>query len=190
MDLVLFGIQGSGKGTQARLLAERYNMRIFEMGGELREYAKKDTDLGRKIKETLQKGHHVDSEIIFDILNDFLDQHPAEEGIIFDGVPRNHEQEDKFKGIVKKHNRKFIAVNLVMDEERTIKRLLKRAEIENRSDDTYDTIKKRIEIFHQKTQPVIDHYRSQGLVIDVNGDQSIEDVNQAIVSKMQTYLIN
>lgn len=185
MDLALFGIQGSGKGTQAKIIAERYNLINFETGETCRTLAKEDSELGKKIRDIVEHGDLVSTSIIMEIVEHYISKIPSSQGIIFDGLPRNSEQQVAFDAILKKWNRDFLAIRIDLPEEVTIKRLLSRA----RHDDIPEIITNRIKIFIKETSPVIDLYRSQNKIIDINGDQTIENVAIEVESKLDPYFL-
>ncbi len=180
MNLVIFGIQGSGKGTQAKIMTDRYHLANFETGAELRRLAKEDSPLGKKIKKFTESGKLVPAEVIMQILDNFLSHAPHRQRIIFDGIPRNQKQQKAFDRIMRKWKRKFLAINITIPEEETVKRLLLRA----RHDDTPEVIRTRIKIFQKNTSPVIEKYRKNREVIDINGNQSIKKVAAEIAKKL------
>ncbi len=185
MNVVIFGIQGSGKGTQAKIMAERYNLVTFETGEECRRLAKEDSDLGRKIKKIVAGGNLVPAKVILEILDNFLAKVPADKNIIFDGIPRNKKQQKEFDKILKKWKREFVALNIQIPEEETVKRLY----IRGRHDDTAEIIKNRIKIFQRNTTPVIEKYRAQNKVIDINGHQKIDEVAAEIHKKIDHHFL-
>jgi len=180
MDIVLFGIQGSGKGTQANILKERFGYKIFETGAELRKISHENSELGKTVKTILEAGNLVSSEVVIDILNDFLFKCTSEDKIIFDGIPRNTEQQKKFDEIIQKYSRKLVCVEIEIPTEETIKRLTSRG----RHDDTEDAIKNRIQIFKSHIQPIIQVYKEKNQFITVNGNQKIEEVTLELVRKL------
>lgn len=183
MNVVLLGIQGSGKGTQAQIMAERYNLAIFEMGDECRRLAKEDSELGHKIKKYIEQGALVPSQIVIEILDTFLQKTPKEQAVIFDGIPRNQKQQMAFDKLLKKWKRKFIVINIQIPEEETVKRLLTR----KRHDDTPEIIKNRIRIFQKNTHPTIESYRKKDKVIDINGNQTIKNVAAEVATKLDKH---
>lgn len=184
MDLIIFGIQGSGKGTQAKILAEKHKMKIFEAGAQCRKLAEEDSELGKKVKSIIDNGELIPQEIIITLLDQFLSQVSETDKIIYDGVPRNDGQYHSFDQIIQKWNRDVIAIHIELPEEETIKRLLLRA----RNDDKPEIIKHRIDIFIKETTPIIDIYKSLNKVISINGNQSIENVATEIENKIAKYL--
>ena len=177
MDIVLFGIQGSGKGTQARKLAEEFGYILFETGGALRAIAATDSDLGRQVKEIIDSGHHVSPEIVMDVVKAVVKGCPKDKPIIFDGIPRNMDQMEPFNQVLAGGGREFRCIEIHVDEEAAVQRILKRAEIEGRADDaSEEKIRLRMQLFHEKTEPVIEAYRAKGVVVDVDGEGDVEKV--------------
>lgn len=183
MNLILFGIQGSGKGTQAQIIAQKYHLKIFETGAALRQLATEDSELGHKIRNLVEQGNLVPTNIILEIIENFLTKLPADQDIIIDGFPRNLEQKEKFDQLMKKHQREFRAINIMIPQQETIKRLLARG----RHDDVPDIIKKRVRIFLQETTPIIEQYHNEEKIIDIDGFQTIENVSQEIFSKIHKF---
>lgn len=184
-DLILVGRQGSGKGTQGKILAETQGYKIFETGGELRRLAKSDSELGKKIKFIIESGELVSNEVIMEIVEDFLSSIDLETPVIFDGVPRFEQQRITLEEELKKAGREFQVLEIEISTEEAFKRLIKRAELEGRADDTPEVIQKRIDIFEAETAPMLEIWREQGRVISVNGEQDIEDVTKEMLVKLE-----
>lgn len=184
-DLIFIGIQGSGKGTQAKLLAEKEGYQIFETGGALRKMATEDSPLGQKVKSITQRGDLVPNEIVMDIVENFIQKIQNDTPIIFDGIPRSEEQRISLENLLRKKKRDFLALEVRLSEAEAIKRLLKRAEIEGRADDNLETIKKRIHNFYQHTQPLLEAWKDQGRLKVIDGEQSIEKVSDDIFESVQ-----
>ncbi|MBM3227369.1 nucleoside monophosphate kinase [Candidatus Peribacteria bacterium] len=183
MDIVLFGIQGSGKGTQAKKLAAECGYTLFETGGALRSIAATDTDLGRKVQAVIDAGHHVSPEIVMDVLTAAVAACPKDRPMIFDGIPRNMDQMKPFNQVLQGAGRTFRCIEIHVDEEGAIQRILKRAVIEGRNDDaSEESIRRRMQLFHEKTEPVIDVYRTEGIVMDIDGEGSVEEVYERMKS--------
>jgi len=183
-DLILVGIQGSGKGTQGKLLAEKYGYKIFETGGALRAIAKGDSDLGRKVKEITERGDLVPNEIVMEIVEHFFSEISSDTPVIFDGIPRSNEQRISLEKLLETHNREFQALEVRLSDEEALARLLKRAEIEGRADDNLESIKKRIQNFYTHTQPLLDSWKQSNRLISVNGEQSIEFVTAEMLTAL------
>lgn len=185
MDLVLFGIQGSGKGTQAKRLAEEQGYAIFETGAELRKIAASGTELGRTISSYIDHGHHAPHEIVMQVVQTAVEGYPAAQKLLFDGIPRNLEQMTAFNTLMQEVGRTFTCIELVIDEEKAIERIKQRALEQGRADDASEEfIRRRIALFHEKTQPVIDGYAAQGKVTKVNGEGTVDEVYERILEAL------
>src|SRR5579883_1600694 len=177
MDIVLFGIQGSGKGTLGKVVAEKYGLVIFETGGELRKLSQENSELARKVKSIIEAGHLVPNEVVMEIIENFMNKLPAGKNVLFDGIPRKMVQAESFDTLMKKHNRDILGILVEVPEEVVIKRLMSRRICENcktvypasytkeacekcggklvtRSDDNPESIKTRIKAYHDETMPV------------------------------------
>lgn len=177
MDLILFGIQGSGKGTQAKKIAEEFDYDIFEAGGELRAIAASGSDLGNTVKSYIDQGELVPHEIIISVVKEAISKRDADQKILFDGIPRDENQMQDFDGIMQELGREFRCIQIELDLEEGVQRILKRAEIEGRTDDaSEDTIRKRMNTFEEKTMPVIQSYEERGRLTKVDGMGSVEDI--------------
>ena len=182
MNLILLGIQGSGKGTQARLL-EEYGYKIFEPGAQLREIAKQNTPQGKEIKQIIDSGNLVSDKIVCKLAEDFIQKHPNSP-IIFDGIPRNQSQ---FATVIDMFQRKapnFQVLFFELDDQTAIERLQKRAVLENRNDDTPEGIQQRIQIFKKHTYPLLDRFKEICPVITVDASKTIQEVNIETQTKL------
>jgi len=180
-DLVLVGVQGSGKGTQAKFLTQWMGFQIFEMGGALRKVAKENSDLGRQVKEIINRGDLVPTEIVMKIVTDFIENKADHsKPIIWDGIPRSEDQREIFRETLNQENRDFWVIHLMISDELALERLLKRAEIENRSDDKPKVIQKRIAAFHRHTKPLLEKWKEEDRLIEINGEGSPEEVDHRI----------
>ncbi len=205
-DLILFGIQGSGKGTQGRILAEKQGYKVFETGKELRSLVAGGSELGEKIKAIIEAGNLVSDEVVIEIVENYLNSVSPEDVIIFDGIPRKVTQKDLFEEVVKKFDREPLAVLIHLDDEESVTRLSNRwmskatgkiypskekgleecsvEDLYQRADDVPEAIRTRLANYHAETQPVIDWYESDGRLISVEGNQSVEDVTQDLLVKL------
>lgn len=183
-DLILVGIQGSGKGTQAKLLEARYGFLRFETGGALRAISAEDSELGRSVKNKIDNGILVDNETIMDIVADWLSKQDLSKPIMFDGVPRFEEQRQTLEALLEKNGRTFKVLHLEIPDKMSFDRLMARAEIEGRADDNPEAIKKRIQLFHDETKPLLSGWSQRDLVITVDGTGEIEQVTARIVSAL------
>lgn len=186
MDLVLFGIQGSGKGTQAKRLAADFGYEIFEAGGELRKMASEGSVLGNAVKSFIDVGKLVPFEIIMAVLEKAVKAKHKNQKILFDGIPRDTDQKKSFDEIMKKLGRDFRCLHIKLDPEEGVQRILKRAQIEGRADDAKEeTIRKRMNTFTEKTLPVIEAYEKDGKVSTVEGTGSVEEIYERVKRIME-----
>jgi adenylate kinase len=177
MDLVLLGIQGSGKGTQAKRLAAEFGFAIFEAGGQLRAIAASDTPLGATVRSYIDAGNLVPHEIIMEVVRTAIAKYPASQRLLFDGVPRDLDQMRDFDAIMREQNRDFRCVHLLLDSNVGVTRILGRAKAEGRSDDaSEEPIRRRMNIFQEKTMPVIEQYAAKGRVTRVEADHPVDVV--------------
>ncbi len=182
MNLVLLGIQGSGKGTQARLL-EKYGYKIFEPGSQFREIAQQDTIFGKEIKQIIDSGNLVSDKIVCRLAEDFIQKHPNSP-IIFDGIPRNQSQFDTVISMFQKKAPNFQVLFFELDDQTAIERLKKRAVLENRNDDTPEGIQQRIQIFKNHTYPLLDKFKEICPIIRVDASKTIQEVNIETQTKL------
>lgn len=175
-DILFFGIQGSGKGTQAKLLAEREGMIIFETGAELRKVRKEESELGNIVREIIDRGDLVPNEIVMDIVRHFLENTPENARIIFDGIPRSMPQKETFDALLAKKGRQALCLFLDVPEEEVVIRMRERG----REDDTEVVIRKRIENYKNETIPVLRAYEKEGSFVAINGNQLLEAVAEDI----------
>jgi len=181
MNLVFFGIQGSGKGTQAKRLAKEFGYDIFEAGGELRRIAASGSELGEKVKSYIDVGELVPHEIIMKVVEEAIRERPMEQKILFDGIPRDSDQANGFDEIMKTIGREFRCVHILLDAEEAVARILKRAEIEGRADDaSEETVRKRMGTFLGKTMPVIEGYKEKGKVVEIDGQGTVEEIYERV----------
>ncbi|MBT4055685.1 nucleoside monophosphate kinase, partial [Candidatus Peregrinibacteria bacterium] len=126
MDLIFFGMQGAGKGTVGKVVAEKLNLKIFETGGALRVLAQEDSELGKKIKSIIEAGHLVPNEVVMEIVEDFINKLEPGQSVLFDGIPRSIEQAESLNMLLSKHDREYKAVLIDITEETALERLTTR----------------------------------------------------------------
>lgn len=181
MDLVFLGIQGSGKGTQAKRLAEEFGYHLFEAGLELRKLTETDTDTGRAVKSFIDQGNLVPYQFIIDVVRMVTSSLPANTRILFDGIPRDEEQKREFDQMIQEKGRDFRVIHFVLDKETGLKRIHHRAKTEGRKDDLDEAfILKRINWSIEKTEPIVEKYRAQGKVIDVDASGTVDEVYEIL----------
>lgn len=211
MDIVLFGIQGSGKGTLGKAAAQKYGFAYFETGAELRQLSKDGSDLGKKIKEIIEAGHLVPDEIVMEILEHFMKNIPVDQQVIIDGIPRTLAQAKLVEEVIKKMNRDFKGIYVDVPEEIALQRLTTRRVCSNckeiypadfkgenctkcggtlvtRSDDHPEAIKTRIEAYLRETMPVIEKYDSDGKLLSMDGTVNIPEAIEKITQLIETHI--
>lgn len=211
MDIILFGIQGSGKGTQGKILKARYNMAYFETGAELRHLAQEESDLGKKVKEIISSGHLVSNEIVMEIAENFLNNIEDNKNVIWDGIPRKIKQAESLDKLLKNNNRDYKAVILELSKEEALKRLTTRricsdckevypatynkdlcekcnGKLITRHDDNPKSIKTRIQAYLNETTPVIELYDNRNKLLRVGGEGSIPEVSNELFEKLDPIL--
>ncbi len=175
------GAPGAGKGTQAEGIAKRYRVPAISTGEIFRSNVKNQTPLGKQVKAIMEAGEYVPDELTESIVFDRLEAPDAAAGFLLDGFPRTMHQVDALDDYLERHNIALDAVVVLdVDDETLIERLLKRAEIEGRSDDNEETIRNRMRVYNDSTAPLLDHYSEQGLVLDIDGEGSIEEISERI----------
>lgn len=186
MDLLLFGIQGGGKGTQAKKLVERFGFHHFEAGAELRAIIASGSELGKTVSSYVDHGSLVPHQIIMQVMREAVAKVPSETAILFDGIPRDADQQRDFDTIMRESGRVFRCIELTVDEDLAIQRVLRRGREQGRKDDQDEAfIRKRMGWTREKTQPVIEDYRARGIVETVDGEASVDDVHARILAAME-----
>jgi len=174
MKIIFLGVQGSGKSTQAKLAAEKLDLPYIEMGQLFRDKKNDNDEDAEKIRETVDKGNLVPDELATRTLKQRLASHDCINGYVLDGYPRNDAQ---FAALDKDIDRVF---NIKISDEEAIKRLLLRG----RHDDTKESLQKRMEWHHGQTEPLIARFREMGILEDVEGERTIEEITQDIENRM------
>jgi adenylate kinase len=184
-NFILFGPPGSGKGTQSIRIAEKYNLTHISTGDIFRRNIRGKTPLGLKVQGVIEQGELVPDELLIEILEDAIDQTHGSKGFVFDGFPRTVRQANDLNHMLQKRNEKVsLVLALEVNDDEIIQRLLKRAELEGRKDDTRDVIENRIKVYNCQTQPLIDYYGKNGSFTAVNGIGSVDEIFHAICKKI------
>lgn len=185
MRLIILGPPGAGKGTQATRIAEHYGIPAISTGDIFRANIKNQTELGLQVKEILASGGYVSDEITNAIVADRLKQDDATSGFLLDGYPRTPAQVTALDEMLSASDTAIDKVlELVVDDEVVVGRLLKRAELEGRVDDTEEVIRERMAIYHRETQPLSAAYAERGLLVKVDGVGEVDEVAQRIVDAL------
>jgi adenylate kinase len=179
--IFFIGPQGSGKGTQARVLAKKLNFFYWEMGGILREVAASDSELGKKVKNLIDIGVLLTDDQLYEVVDNRLGESAHDVGVIFDGIPRRVAQAEHLMEFLQKQGRKdFVTLFVNLPREESVARLLKRAEIEKRADDTREKIGFRLEQYEKDTLPVLDYLKQHSQFFEIDGSPSVEEVTKNI----------
>lgn len=188
--LIIFGVPGAGKGTQATRIAASLGIPAISTGDIFRYNIKNETALGLQVKEILASGAYVPDEVTNAIVRDRLDQPDAVGGFLLDGYPRTLAQVRELDEMLAAQGTSLDAVlELTVDTEEVIQRLLKRAEIDGRADDTEDVIRHRLKVYNEETAPLAVLYRGRGLLYQVDGMGEMEAVAerlQAVLAALQS----
>ena len=213
LNILLLGLSGSGKGTQAKMLAEKYNLKHLQTGEILRNIVKSGSEFGKRISEIMDRGEFVPYQWILKIAGEEIGKLDENQGVVFEGFSRKLPEVKELCKILAKRNRGLDYVFLIdISDEEAIERLSKRrickkcchlfiagvtidkdetkcslcgGEIYQRSDDTLEGIKKRLAEFKKETTPVIEFFKERGDLIVVNGEQSIEEVFGEIAGRIK-----
>jgi adenylate kinase len=213
MKLVLLGPPGAGKGTQAKMLTERFGIPQISTGDILRAAVKDGTPMGVKAKTFMDAGNLVPDEVVVGIVRERLQRNDCANGFILDGFPRTVAQADALKQTLRSLGKELNAVvSLEVDTEALVERLTGRrtcracgrgfhvkfdppriggkcdscgGELYQRDDDQEETIRKRLEVYHQQTSPLVSYYRGEDLLVTVDGMQEIDSVQERILAELQ-----
>ena len=177
LDLLILGPQGSGKGTQAQRLAAEYGLAHIATGDMLREAMAAGTDLGRRVRPIYDAGQLVPDELMIELIRERLGYPDAAAGFVLDGFPRTLGQAEALDAMLAELGRELAAIlELIVPEQVAIERMLGRAETEGRSDDTPEAIRRRLDLYHELTEPVAEHYRATGKLVGIHGERTIDEV--------------
>ena len=181
-NIVIFGAPGSGKGTQSNKLIEKYGLQHISTGDVLRAEIKNDTELGRTAKQYIDQGQLIPDELMVSILASVYDGFGrGHKGVIFDGFPRTIPQAEALKAMLAERGDKVAAmIELEVPEDELMKRLLLRGQMSGRADDNEETIKKRLVVYHQQTQPLIEWYKKEGVHHHIDGLGELDRIFQDI----------
>jgi adenylate kinase len=177
VNLLVLGPQGAGKGTQAKRISSEYGIPHVSAGDMFRAEQAAGTELGKRVGEIMATGQLVPDELTIAMIENRLKQPDARNGFVLDGFPRNLAQAEALDRMLHSLGRDLDAI-LFFDvpDDVGLERALKRAELEGRQDDTPDVIKKRLEIYHRETEPVIEHYRATGKLVPLHAGGTVEQV--------------
>ena len=186
LDVLLLGVQGSGKGTQAKRIASEYGLAHIATGDMLRAAIASGTPLGQQVRPILEKGELVPDELMIELIRERLEEPDAADGFVLDGFPRTTPQADALDAMLREIGRELTVVfALQVSDEICIERLLRRAREEQRPDDTPEAIRTRLEIYHRETEPLIEHYRTLGVLVPIHADGTPNEVFAEIQATLE-----
>ena len=210
MKIIMLGAPGAGKGTQAKQIADKYSIPHISTGDIFRANIKNGTELGKKAKQYMDQGALVPDELTCDLVMDRIQQDDCKNGFVLDGSPRTIPQAEALDAALEKINEKMdYAIDVDVPDENIVNRMSGRraclncgatyhlisippkvegicdrcgSEIVLRDDDKPETVQKRLKVYHEQTQPLIDYYKNQGILKSVDGTQPMDEVFKAIVT--------
>ena len=179
------GPPGAGKSTQARFVAEHFNVPAISTGDIFRDNVAKGTPLGATAKRFMDAGEYVPDEVTNLVVRNRIDEPDAECGFVLDGYPRTLAQVHELDRMMAVSGHRLdAAVALVVDEDEIVKRLLERARFEGRGDDTEDGIRRRHEVYAERTDPLLGVYRDRGILVEVDGSGEAHEVSSRILDAL------
>ncbi len=177
MNVLLLGPQGSGKGTQAKRIEAEYGIPHIATGEMLRNAIEQVTELGQSVKAIVESGGLVPDDLMIELIRERLDEADTAEGFILDGFPRTAAQADALDTMLSEIGRELsIVFEFQLSDDVAIERLRRRAELENRSDDTPEAIARRLALYHEETEPLVEHYRLHGNLVGIHADHTENEV--------------
>ncbi len=181
MRLIIMGPPGAGKGTQAKFIAEHFKIPAISTGDIFRANVSQGTELGLEAKRYMDAGDYVPDEVTNLMVRNRIDDPDAENGFLLDGYPRTLAQVDELDGMIRHTGHQLDAVVvLTVDQDEIVARLLQRAQVEGRADDTEEVIRRRQEVYLEQTEPLIAVYKSRDLVVEIDGMGEVAEVTQRI----------
>ncbi len=186
LNLILFGPPGSGKGTQASRLVEKYNLKHLSTGDLLRGEVAAQTELGIEAKKKMDAGDLVPDEVVIGMISNALDNNAASvEGFIFDGFPRTTAQAKALDELLSKKGLQIDKLlSLHVSEDEIVGRLLKRAKDQGRLDDTEEVIRNRMKVYRESTSIVADYYADQYKLADIQGEGEMDKITENLCSQI------
>ena len=177
LNVLLLGPQGAGKGTQATRISAEYGIPHIASGEILRGEMAAGTDLGNRVRDVIDRGDLVPDDLMIELIRNRLEQPNTEAGFVLDGFPRTLVQAEALDSILSDIGRSFSVVFALQIPDRVaFERLQRRAQLEGRADDTDEAIQRRLDLYHQATEPLIEHYRTRGRLVPIHGDRRENEV--------------
>ena len=189
LNIVLFGAPGAGKGTQAVMLAKEHDLVHLSTGDILRKELSAGTELGKQAKAFMDKGEFVPDEVVIDMIRSQIEQYPDAKGFIFDGFPRTTAQAEALDRMLNEKGMEITAmIALEVEHNELVNRLMKRGESSGRTDDqSLDVISNRIDVYHQKTKPLISYYHARGKYHPIDGVGEIAEIFERLSGHVKRF---
>jgi adenylate kinase len=191
LNIVIFGAPGSGKGTQSERLIDEYGLHHISTGELLRRHIAEGTELGTVANKYISQGHLIPDDLMIKVLEEVLDSNPelTSKGVIFDGFPRTIDQAGSLNDMLEKRGTKVHAVvGLEVNEDDLIRRMLQRGKESGRADDNIDTIRERLNVYHNQTSPLRDFYIKEGKYHAIDGNGTVDNVFGSIKKSLKEKL--
>lgn len=177
LNIILCGAPGSGKGTQSDLLVKHYGLQHLSTGDVLRKEINTGSELGKQIDALISKGNLVSDDMMYGVIDHYLANLPKDsKGIILDGYPRTVAQAESLTELLQKYKMEAIMIDMLVDEQLLIQRLIERGKVSGRADDNLNTIRHRIAVYHNQTEPIANYYLHHGNYFAINGNHTVEEV--------------
>jgi adenylate kinase len=186
MNILLLGPQGAGKGTQGKLIAAGYGIPHIATGDMLREAMAAGTALGRRVKPIYDAGQLVPDDLMVELIRERLGQPDAAEGFVLDGFPRTMAQAEALDEMLREIGRELdVVFGFQLADAVGRERMLRRAAEEGRPDDTPEAIDRRLRLYHEETEPLIEHYRARGRLVGIHADRTVQEVFREIQQALE-----
>jgi adenylate kinase len=187
VDVVILGPPGAGKGTQAEFISQDASIPHIATGDMIRAAIADGTQLGNEVKAIYDAGDLIPDDLMIEVIRERLSQSDTADGFVLDGFPRTEAQAEALDSMLGDLDRELsLVLDFEVSEEVAVERLLGRAREQGRSDDSPEVVRHRLEVFHQKTEPLIAYYRTRGLLVPIHADRSVGEVSAEVQQVLQT----
>jgi adenylate kinase len=184
--MLIMGPPGAGKGTQAKVIAERLGIPAISTGDIFRQNASQETELGKQAQRYMDAGEYVPDEVTNAMVRDRIAQADTVEGFLLDGYPRTVAQVSELESMLDSRGLKLDAVVvLTVNQDEVVERLLKRAQDEGRADDTEDVVRRRLDVYAEQTAPLVEVYGDQGVLVEVDGMGEVDEVTARVFAALE-----